>query len=170
MKFISVHCLFLFYYCFSLKYLHILTTHDCMIYNLHKTIGRGNNGINLVFIELFCQTLSYAPWRNCRGMGMACGLVKGRGRMSHRAPRDSTWNRRAFSAHTLSIWLPDGCWAHICFCNFSPSSSSLYLPHPFQRNLRMGFVLHCLLLPSSAPTSFSPQIVTRSDRPFLCLE
>lgn len=39
---------------------------------------------------------------------MACGLVQGRGRASHTATRDSTWDRREFSAHTLSIWLPDG--------------------------------------------------------------
>lgn len=43
---------------------------------------------------------------------------EGVGRQSHTATRDSTWNRREFFAHTLRIWLPDGSWAHICFCDF----------------------------------------------------
>lgn len=35
----------------------------------------------------------------------------------------------------------------------------------------MGFVLHCLVFPSSTPPSLSLlQTVTSNDRPFLCLE
>lgn len=122
----------------------------------------------MVFV--FFQTLSYVSWRSCGREGMACGLVQGRGRLSHTATRDSTWNRREFFAHTLSVWLPDGSWAHICFCNFPLLLISSSAPS-FRRNLRMGSVLLCLLFPFSTSPSLSlPQTVTSSDRPFLVLE
>ena len=46
----------------------------------------------------------------------------------HSHQRQHLEQKRVF-AHTLSIWLPDGSWAHICFYNFPPPPH-LFIRHP----------------------------------------
>lgn len=137
-----------FCYCYSLKFLHVPTTMIIWsIIFLSLLVGSiilvGFHGS--VFSDIKLCVLEEL-WRS--GIGL---WFEREGQIEpHSHQRQHLEQKSFLPTHWVSGFQMD--LGHTFVFVISPSSSSLHSPPSFQRNLRMGFVLHCLFVSFFNPT------------------